>query len=315
MPTNSSINNSAEHKAYIITGPTSGIGRRTALDAAKYGTVVLVGRDREKLDALQNEIQQKCGNAVSVVCDLSDVSSVKRAAAEIARLNLPLAGLVNNAGIMQMRPTKNARGWDMSYATNHLGPFVLTGALMPHLPDGANVVFVVSAAEDPERKPAVHAGFRGGRYVSAEASARGEWKPGGSNKPGFDAYATTKQALLAAAMAFARETPRLHINAIEPGVNPTTGLGRADLSAFVRFVQKFIVPLLVPLLMPFIKILSTPKRAAREITKILINTSGQTGVYYDEGGRPMRSSALVRDPTFQDRVVAETRTFLAAHSE
>jgi NAD(P)-dependent dehydrogenase (short-subunit alcohol dehydrogenase family) len=315
MPTNSSINNSAEHKAYIITGPTSGIGRRTALDAAKYGTVVLVGRDREKLVALQNEIQRKCGNAVSVVCDLSDVSSVKRAAAEIARLNLPLAGLVNNAGIMQMRPTKNARGWDMSYATNHLGPFVLTGALMPHLPDGANVVFVVSAAEDPERKPAVHAGFRGGRYVSAEASARGEWKPGGSNKPGFDAYATTKQALLAAAMAFARETPRLHINAIEPGVNPTTGLGGADLSAFVRFVQKFIVPLLVPLLMPFIKILSTPKRAAREITKILINTSGQTGVYYDEGGRPMRSSALVRDPTFQDRVVAETRTFLAAHSE
>jgi NAD(P)-dependent dehydrogenase (short-subunit alcohol dehydrogenase family) len=230
-------------------------------------------------------------------------------------LNLPFAGLVNNAGIMQMRPTKNARGWDMSYATNHLGPFVLTEALMPHLPDGANVVFVVSAAEDPERKPAVHAGFRGGRYVSAEASARGEWKPGGSNKPGFDAYATTKQALLAAAMAFARETPRLHVNAIEPGVNPTTGLGGADLSAFVRFVQKFIVPLLVPLLMPFIKILSTPKRAAREITKILINTSGQTGVYYDEGGRPMRSSALVRDPTFQDRVVAETRTFLAAHSE
>src|SRR5260370_395727 len=129
------------------------------------------------------------------------------------------------------------------------------------------------------------------------------------------AWATTNQALLAAAMAFARETPRLHINAIEPGFNPTAGLGGGDVSAFVRFVQKFIVPILVPLLMPFIKILSTPKRAAREITKILINASGQTGVYYDEGGRPMRGSALVRDPTFQDRVVAETRAFLAAHSE
>jgi NAD(P)-dependent dehydrogenase (short-subunit alcohol dehydrogenase family) len=311
MPTNSSINNSAEHKAYIITGPTSGIGRRTALDVAKYDTVVLVGRDREKLDALQKEIQRKGGNAVSVVCDLSDVCSVKRAAAEIARLSVPLAGLVNNAGIMQTRPTKNARGWDMSYATNHLGPFVLTEALIPQLPDGANVVFVVSAVEDPERKPAVSAGFRGGRYVSAEASARGEWKPGGSNKPGFDAYATTKQAILAAAMAFAREAPRLHINAIEPGFNPTTGLGGGDVSAFVRFVQKFIVPLLVP----FVKILNTPKRAAREITKILINGPGQTGVYYDEGGRPMRGSAPVRDPTFRDRVVAETRAFLAAHSE
>jgi NAD(P)-dependent dehydrogenase (short-subunit alcohol dehydrogenase family) len=315
MPDSTSRNPSAEHKAYIITGPTSGIGRRTALDVARHGTVVLVGRDRERLDALQKEIQQKGGNAVPVVCDLSDVSSVQRAAAEIVRLNLPLAGLVNNAGIMQMRPTKNARGWDMSYATNHLGPFVLSEALMPHLPDGANVVFVVSAVEDPERKPAVSAGFRGGRYISAEASARGEWKPGGSTKPGFDAYATSKQAILAAALAFAREIPRLHIDAIEPGFNPTTGLGGGDVSAFVRFVQRFVVPLLVPLLMPFIKILSTPKRAAREITKILIDTSGHTGVYYDEGGHPMQGSALVRDPKFQDRVVAETRAFLAAHAE
>ena len=112
MRTNSSINNSAEHKAYIITGPTSGIGRRTALDVAKHDTVVLVGRDREKLDALQKEIQQKGGNAVSVVCDLSDVSSVKRAAAKIARLNLPLAGLVNNAGIMQMRSIGTFTRWE-----------------------------------------------------------------------------------------------------------------------------------------------------------------------------------------------------------
>ena len=86
---------------------------------------------------------------------------------------------------MQMRATKNALGWDMTFATNHLGPFALTEALMPHLPDGANVVFVVSGVEDPERKPAVAAGFRGGRYISAEASARGEWKPGGSKTTGL----------------------------------------------------------------------------------------------------------------------------------
>jgi NAD(P)-dependent dehydrogenase (short-subunit alcohol dehydrogenase family) len=62
----------------------------------------------------------------------------------------------------------------MSFATNHHGPFALTEALIPHLPDGANVVFVVSAVEGPERKPATMAGFRGGRYISAEASERGE---------------------------------------------------------------------------------------------------------------------------------------------
>ena len=176
---------------------------------------------------MRKTIEQKGQHAVSVVCDVSDIASVRHAAAEIVALHLPIAGLLNNAGIMQMRATKNALGWDMTFATNHLGPFALTEALVPHLPDGANVVFVVSAVEDPERKPAVAAGFRGGRYISAEASARGEWKPGGSKMPGSDAYATSKQAILAAAMAFARETPRLHFNAVEPGLNPTTGLGGA----------------------------------------------------------------------------------------
>jgi NAD(P)-dependent dehydrogenase (short-subunit alcohol dehydrogenase family) len=211
---------------------------------------------------------------------------------------------------MQQRVAKNALGWEMTFATNHLGPFALTEALIPHLPDGSNVVFIASAVEDPGRKPAVAFGFRGGRYISAEASARGEWEPGGSVKPGMDAYATSKQCTLATAMAFARETPRLHFNAIEPGVTPATGLGR-DAGPFARFLSKYLVPLLVPLLMPFIKILSTPKRAARMITKIVIDASGRTGVYYDEGGHPMRGSALAHDPKFVDRVVAETRALLA----
>jgi NAD(P)-dependent dehydrogenase (short-subunit alcohol dehydrogenase family) len=301
-----------KRKAYIVTGPTSGIGRRTAFELAKHGTVVLVGRDQAKLDDLQKAVEQRGQDAVSVVCDLSELTSVRRAAAEISALHLPIAGLLNNAGVMQLRPTKNSLGWDMTFATNHLGPFALTEALMPQLSDGANVVFVASAVEDPQRKPAVAAGFRGARYLSAAASARGEWKSGGSVKPGFDAYATSKQCDLATAMAFARETPRLHFNAIEPGFNPTTGLGGADAGAFVRFVQRFVVPLLVPLLIPFVKILSTPKRAARVITKILTDASGRTGVYYDEGGQPMLGSSEVRDPTFQDRVVAETRALLSA---
>lgn len=309
MPAAGSTSSSEDRKAYVVTGPTSGFGRATALELAKYGTLVLVGRNRDKLAEVQRAIERKGGRAVPVVCDLSDMESVRRAAAEIVALNLPVVGLLNNAGIMQMRPTTTARDWDMSFATNHLGPFILTEALAPHLPDGANVVFVVSAVEDPERKPAVAAGFRGGRYISAAASARGEWTPGGAKRPGFDAYATSKQALLAVALAFAREVPRLRVNAVEPGFNPATGLG--DSGPFVHALQRFLVPLLVPLLMPFVKILTTSRIGGRVIAKILINASGQTGVYYDERGRPMQGSALVRDPAFQDRVVAETRALLS----
>ena len=312
MP-NSPPDSAAARKAYIVTGPTSGIGRATALELARRGVVVLVGRDAKRLAEVQGLIERRRGRAASIVCDLSDVAGARRAAAEIIAMGLPIAGLLNNAGMRQTHPTKTSQGWDMTFATNYLGPFALTEALAPHLPDGANVVFVVSAVEDPDRQPAKTVGFRGGRFISVEASARGEWKPEGSEQPGFDAYATSKQCDLAATLALVRETPRLRFNAVEPGVNVNTGLGQ-DSGALVRLLAKFVLPLLVPLFMPFMDFLSTPKRAARVISKVLTDPSGQTGVYYDQAGRPMTGSALVRDPAFQDRVVAETRALLASAS-
>jgi NAD(P)-dependent dehydrogenase (short-subunit alcohol dehydrogenase family) len=300
------MNNPTQREAYVVTGPTSGICRATAFEVAKHGTVVLVGRDREKLNQLQKELERKAGHAVSVVCDLSDLASVRRAAAEIIALDLPIVGLLNNAGIFPMRATKNAPGWDNAFATNHIGPFVLTEALIPHLPDGANVVFVASGVEDPERKPAKMAGFRGGRYISAEASARGDWEPGGSKMAGADAYATSKQCTLATALKFARETSRLRFNAVEPGFSPATGLVR-DANVFLRFLSKYALSLFAP----HIKYWSTPKLAAPMIAKLLLNESGETGIYYDEKGQPMLGSAQVRDPKFQDRVVSETRALLS----
>ncbi len=292
--------------AYIITGPTAGIGYRTALELAGHGPVILVGRDPGKLAVVRQTIERAGQQALPVVCDLSDPASVRRAAAEIVALRVPLAGLVNNAGVMGMRASRNTQGWDTVFATNHLGPFALTEALLPHLPDGANVVFVCSGVEDPERRPAVVAGFRGGRYISAEASARGEWQPGGSSHSGLDAYATSKQCELATVLAFARETPRLRFSAVEPGFSPATSLSR-DANVFLRFLAKYA---LAPLA-PFIRYWSTPARAAKVISAAALNPAGSTGVYYDERGKPMLGSALVRDPEFQDRVVAETRALLA----
>ncbi|HTX82827.1 MAG TPA: SDR family NAD(P)-dependent oxidoreductase [Streptosporangiaceae bacterium] len=294
-------------KAWIITGPTSGIGRRTALELAGHGTVVLVGRDPNKLGEVESEIRARpAGRAVSIVCDFSDIGSVRRAAAQIVALDLPVAGLLNNAGVMLTRAGQSAQGWDLAFATNHLGPFAFTEALMPHLPDGANVVFICSGVEDPGRKPAVAAGFRGGRYISAEASARGEWQPGGSSRPGLDAYATSKQCNLATVLAFAREFPRLRFNAVEPGFNPSTGLAR-DANAVLQFLAKYVLSPIAP----FIKYWSTPRHAARVITEVLTSESDQTGVYFDENGKPMAGSAQVREPAFADRVVAETRALLA----
>jgi len=152
--------------------------------------------------------------------------------------------------------------------------------------------------------------MKGGRYISAEASARGEWKAGGAKMPGIDAYATSKQCILAAAMALARENPRLHFNAVEPGITRGTSLGGESTNAVVRF----LFGQLMAIIPPFSHYASTPRKSAKVITKVLTDKTGKTGVYYDEKGQPMLGSELARDQKFQDRVVAETRALLAKYN-
>lgn len=303
------MSDTATTTAWIITGPTSGIGYRTALELAAHGTVVLVGRDAGKLAEVRKEIGSTGGRAEVVVADLSDVRSARRAAAQVVDLGLPLGGLLNNAGIMAMRPFTTVQGWDGAFATNHLGPLAFTEALVPHLPDGANVVFVCSAVEDPERKIAVRAGFRGSRYLSAEAAARGQYRPGGASRPAFDAYATSKQGNLASVFSLAREFPRLHFRGVEPGVIPGSNLSR-DLGPVVGAISKSLSPVLS--LLPHY---STPKRAARVVTTILTDPSDATGVYYDENGQPMKASQQVSDPAYSDRYLEESRALLATVPE
>lgn len=292
-------------KAYVITGPTSGLGKEATFALARFGTLVLVGRNMEKLKAVVADVEKRGGKAIAVVCDMADLNSVKQAAEDILSLHLPITGLLNNAGIQNPKTTKTAAGHDMTFVTNHLGPFALTDILLPHLKEGANVLFIGSATEDPERVPARRAGFRGGRYISVEASAKGEWLEGGSIKPGMDAYATSKQCNTAAALGFAREYPRLNIMAMEPGIMFNTGLHNSMSMPMVMLGK-----VLVPILALFVKVLSTPKRAARIVTRVLTSTEHRSGTYFDESGEPMRGSTLVHDEHFQDRVLQETRAYL-----
>ena len=97
---------------------------------------------------------------------------------------------------------------------------------------------------------------------------------------------------------------------MEPGRTPATGFGGVTLKPVARVTMA----VLVPLLMPFLKFLSTPQRAGRVLSRILTDPRTGTGVYFDEGGRPMLGSPLVREPAFQDRVLAETRALLAGET-
>ncbi|WGL52325.1 oxidoreductase [Nocardioides sp. BP30] len=120
----------------VVTGPSrGGIGYETALELARHGArVVLAGRSEGKLDDAARGIHGEVPEArlEQVVLDLSDLSSVRTAAAAIAELG-PIDRLVNNAGVMATPYRRTGDGLELQLATNHLGPFLLTGLLLPSL--------------------------------------------------------------------------------------------------------------------------------------------------------------------------------------
>ena len=133
----------------LVTGPTlGGLGHHTALELARRGArVVLAGRTPAKLETAAEAVTSEVPEAAleTLVVDLSDLGSV-RTAAEQARGLGPLHVLVNNAGIMASPFRRTADGLESQMATNHFGPFLLTGLLLDQLvASGAGRVVTLSS--------------------------------------------------------------------------------------------------------------------------------------------------------------------------
>ncbi|MBX7265955.1 SDR family NAD(P)-dependent oxidoreductase [Micromonospora sp. Llam7] len=132
----------------VVTGGGSGIGVETARALAAAGAeVTLAVRKPEQGAKAATDIIGTTGNdRVGVAgLDLDDLTSV---AAFVAAWDGPLHILVNNAGIMASPEMRTAQGWEMQFATNHLGHFALATGLRPALvaARGARIVSVSSSA-------------------------------------------------------------------------------------------------------------------------------------------------------------------------
>lgn len=131
----------------IVTGGASGIGTETARALAGTGAeVTLAVRDVEAGEGVAKDIISTTGNeAVHFAeLDLTDIASVDRFAAS---WDGPLHVLVNNAGVMDTPETYTANGWELQFATNHMGHFALTTGLHDALAaDGAARVVSVSSS-------------------------------------------------------------------------------------------------------------------------------------------------------------------------
>jgi len=135
-------------KRAIVTGGASGIGVETARALASAGAeVVLAVRNLEAGARTAAEIVDSTGNSQIRVSPL-DLADQKSVAAFVADWDGPLHILVNNAGVMASPLARTAEGWEMQFATNHLGHFALATGLHRALAaaGGARVVAVSSAA-------------------------------------------------------------------------------------------------------------------------------------------------------------------------
>jgi NAD(P)-dependent dehydrogenase (short-subunit alcohol dehydrogenase family) len=124
----------------LVTGANRGLGKATALGLARQGaTVVLLGRDAIRVAVAGDEVRRESGNPdVSyLVVDLGSLASVRRTADEVARRFSAIHVLVNNAGVNLARRVVSPDGFEMTFAVNHLGPFLLTNLLLPLLRAGA----------------------------------------------------------------------------------------------------------------------------------------------------------------------------------
>lgn len=122
-------------RSFLVTGANSGIGRATAEAlAAGGGRVILGGRSEARMrPVLEGILQRDPRAAVEFLpVDLSDLGAVRRSAASVLAAGRPLDVLVNNAGVAGTTAL-SPDGFDLTYATNHIGPFLLTALLRPAL--------------------------------------------------------------------------------------------------------------------------------------------------------------------------------------
>ncbi|CAO2834127.1 unnamed protein product [Amaranthus hypochondriacus] len=136
-------------KNCIVTGANSGIGFATAEDLASRGaSVYLLCRNKERGETALSKIQTKTGNqnVYLEVCDLSSVNEIKSFAARFSSKDVPLHVLVNNAGIIENNRVVTSEGFELNFAVNVLGTYVMTETMLPLLEKAAPDARVISVS-------------------------------------------------------------------------------------------------------------------------------------------------------------------------
>jgi NAD(P)-dependent dehydrogenase (short-subunit alcohol dehydrogenase family) len=138
-------------KVVMVTGANAGMGKEISLALAAMGAnLVMVSRNRERGEAARKDVMAAGNQQVELmVADLSSQESIRRLARDFKATHPRLHVLVNNAGMSLPTRRETVDGIETVFATNHLGPFLLTNLMLPVLTAGApsRVVTVSSGVQ------------------------------------------------------------------------------------------------------------------------------------------------------------------------
>ncbi len=145
---------SQEGRIAVVTGASSGIGRTAADGLAKAGAqLILICRSAARGEAARAEIAKSSGRTPDLIlADFADLNAVRKAGAQIVERYPQIHILLNNAGLFSRSRVLTRDGYEMTFAVNHLAPFLLTDTVLPALERGgtagraARIVTVASAA-------------------------------------------------------------------------------------------------------------------------------------------------------------------------
>ena len=263
----------------IVTGGNSGIGFECARQLARDGRhVVIASRNRDASAAAVRRITAESGAeaASEMGLDLGSLANVRAFAAAVEARDLPLRALVCNAGLQFTKgPQLSTDGFELTFAVNHLGHFLLVNLLLrrllAHAP--ARIVVVASGVHDPK--------MRTGMPKAAIEDLDTLAASGGPRRDAFDgrlAYVNSKLCNLwfvyelqrRIAAAGLDRNGALTVNGFDPGLVPGSGLAR-DYPAALRFIWDRVLPGLARVLTMAMPTINPAPKAGQALARLVVD--------------------------------------------
>jgi NAD(P)-dependent dehydrogenase (short-subunit alcohol dehydrogenase family) len=217
----------------------------------------------------------------AVRCDLASLRSVREAAGTVSREFDRVALLVNNAGMVSTLHRMSTDGFELTFATNHLGPFLLTQLLLERIADDGRIVSVSSR---------VH--YQGKLDLTRIADPKARY---GSRA----AYAQSKLANVLHTFALARRlaATRITVNCLHPGVVATNLLPR-----WLQLIKPLISPIMLD-----------AERGARTTLYLALSNevAGVSGQYFDENQVVQPAAAAANDLELQEALWQASERWVA----